>query len=398
MPDLSILTLLGVLILPHFTIAQKNISGYSRWQFTTYFTYNGGFGISAGNGLWIERKGIIQPALNISGNFVFSKHNLANKNRAGSRLQFNGVITPIAIFKLSPRNGYYESINTFYFGNSNAVMSNFSYHLAFGSNFIINPKTNKSLSDNVFKLQKLNVPNIYSTKNRAQQQLYLGARFGGTYKQDHSPSFSVKFNLYEDHMLIPTLFSGFADHFDRFYTGGGNLEFSFYRPGMSNGPWKIVLYDDVYTGTFEREMFDHPDIYDLKADNFASNSTMRRRVGRFVVQEPGQKLFNSGRFFGYVEVPFSTNSGKLPPFSGPLNLRILLGVQGGENSMEFQNLIHNSTTIDKINPNVGTEELYIRKGSDKKHFERLHHFYPATRKGRFIWGISTSVAPLKTNK
>lgn len=168
---------------------------------------------------------------------------------------------------------------------------------------------------------------------------------------------------------------------------------------------KVVLYDDVYTGTFEREMFDVPDIYDLGEENFASNSTVRRRTGRFVAQEPGQKLFNTGRFFGYVELPIANrNIGELPLIKQPGQVRFMFGMEGGRAGMAFQDMIHDASTIDKINPksvvdpqNPDRVLLYPRKGGHKAHFERLHHFYPVTRKGRVMFGISTTLGPSKTN-
>lgn len=381
--------------------SQKPLSGYGRWQVTTYVTYNGGFGVSLGRGMWIEREHY-QPSFNLSVNGVFSKHNIANKNRAGSRFQFNAVITPLIIFGKC-RNGYYETLNTFYFGNANAVISNFTNHFAIGSNFVVSPKTNKGLTDNPLNIQKLNTPNIYSNKNRAQQLIYLGVRVGGKAKEGGSWSFN--FNLYEDHMIIPLLFSGFADHFDRFYTGGGNLGFNFYLPGLKSGPLKFVLYDDVYTGTFEREMFDSPDIYDLGEENFASNNTIKRRTGRFVAQEPGQKLFNVGRFFGFVEVPLANRTnGKLPLIRQPGQLRLMFGMEGGRAGMLAQDMIHDISTIDKINPKSVLDPLhpnqlllYPRNKGHTKYFERLHHFYPVTRKGRIMWGGSFTLGPKKTN-
>jgi hypothetical protein len=388
----GILVILFTLVLRLTVCGQTSkIGGYGRWQCTAYFTYNGGSGFSIGRGMWIEKDNV-QPALNFSVNGVFSRHNIGNKNRAGSRFQINAVLSPMVVMGFR-RKSYYETLNSFYFGNSNAVISNFTEHLAIGTHFVLSPKSSKSLID-----RKLSEENIYSNKNRTQQLVYLGVRFGNQSDRHKNP-WSVKLNLYEDFMVLKQYLSFLADHFDRFYTGGGNFEFSRYGPDLKNGPLKIALYNDVYTGTFEREMFDYPDIYDLKADKFASNSSKKRRNARYVAQDPGQKLFNVGRFFGYIEFPVYNGKGDVDflTLKQPLNVRLMLGKEGGTAGMGFQDLIHDTSLIDKINSNGDLDRFYALNKQNKSSFERLHHFYPVTKRGRWLYGISTTLGPVKTN-
>ena len=118
------------------------------------------------------------------------------------------------------------------------------------------------------------------------------------------------------------------------------------------------------------------------------------RHPRYVAQEPGQKLFNVGRTFGVVEYEFQ--SAAAPGFRSPVG--VVVGSQGGHYNMWSQNIIHNYFRGNKIRPQdkVGQHDrlftkLSKRAGGSKSSFERLHHFYPASKTGRWIFGVTGSI-------
>lgn len=362
--------------------SQDRWPGYSNIRASIYATFNGGFGGNVGFGYWVVREDLIwnidlQPGVNLSVNFSSTRRSLGNKNRAGSRTQLNTVISPITIFGCGGQVPF-QSVNTFYFGNNNAILNNNQYYLCLGTNHLVTPKSNNSVFNGKFSPN-----NVYSSKNRSQQLIYIGVKVGNKVRTEiineqevrtNNP-FSVTLNFYEDHMVLPLLFQRYADHYDRFFTGGGNLQFTRFDKRNPFQPFKISLFNEVYTGSFERDTFDYPDIYDPESERADSN-TSKSRYPRYVAQDPGQVLYNVGRTFFDVELPVSVNNNMM-------QLNLLVGTIGGEANMGVQDYIHAITgTVDKINSSKDPNKLY----TSKKDLERLHRFYPASKYSRFFFG------------
>ena len=332
-------------------VAQMNV------KLGGYGLLHGGFGFSAGIGFW-SNYNQVQPGCNLSVNLVGSKANVGNRDRYLTNWQLNTVLTPMLTFGVGGGRGLYQEINPFYFGTAGAVYANYRYSVTVGSNFVVMPR---GVGDN-----------IATARNRTQQLIYLGLR-GGTDQWD------LNLNIYEDFFGTDNAaLQGLADNFDRFYTGGGNLQFR-------TSSYKIKQYADIYTGNFPRDLFDSPDLYHLYENDLNRcpddwiGVGKARRHPRYVAQDPGQKLFNKGRNIIVVE----WSPGALQQMAFQPSLQAYIGWQGGLNQMIAQNLIHNTIKINKVNPRVEhPDELQTNPALQ----ERLHHFYPATQRGRFVVG------------
>lgn len=385
-------------------------NSYFNFRLSGYLVLHGKGtgGISASFGTWKElvmggEKFCFrsQPGFNLSGNFVIGQDNLGNRSRYKTRYQFNLVASPLFTIG-SNRRGMYEEIAPFYFGNANSVYANYKGSLTIGTNFVLMPQGVRR--------------NIGTFRNRTQQLIYIGFRV----PLCKNGIQNFQFNIYEDFLGFTNKVQGFADNFDRFYTGGGNAQIRF------SENIKTKFYSEIYTGNFNRDMFDYPDLYlpdeyliDKKGKGISTKFKHHRkgdstynRHPRFVAQEPGQKIFNIGRSFFEVEV--GANSNHLPDYytlkdsefkksysrgSNPYTISGYFGWQGGHKQMKVQNNIHNFDTIDKINLNIDSDPLdtlNIEKGNKKK-FERLHHFYPSYENGEIIYGLGTSLNILYNN-
>lgn len=321
-----------------------------------YKILKGGYGFSAAIGFWAKFNRL-QPACNLSFNFVGGKANLGNRNRYLTNWQINTILTPMLTFGWGD-DGAYQEINPFYFGSLGAVYAFYRSSITLGSNFVVMPRAVGR--------------NVTTYRNRTQQLIYLGIRAG-------TNDWDVNINVYEDFFGTDNaILQGLADNYDRFYTGGFNVQLRYQKV-------KAKFYSDTYTGNFPRDLFDAPDLY-IPYQNAAGEfdckligSQVRQRHPRYVAQEPGQKLFNTGRNFLVLEV--------MPPNpTYNLSYQLYAGWQGGHAQMAVQNWIHglSISTIDKINPRFKPNDLHHDK--PKREQERLHRFYPAYDKGSFIFG------------
>lgn len=342
---------------------------------SAYLLLNGGWGITSSFGTWIRFKHT-QPSFNVSLNLLGSESNLGNRNRYLTNYQINAVLSPL--ITIGTATGLFQEVNPFYFGASSSIYSDFRQSITIGSNFVVMPRGIGR--------------NITTFRNRTQQLVYLGLRAGTT-------DWDVNFNIYEDFFGTDNaMLQGLADNYDRFYTGGGNLQLRFKNI-------KAKLYSEIYTGNFQRDLFDNPDLYEpykprisRRPNNFIepagvrpgqSRSKVRTRHPRYVAQEPGQKLFNTGRTFFALEVApgsFGDNDNRfsVPSWEG------YIGFQGGVKQMGVQNVIHSWSTINKINVNAIPGEQPDTLHNKKSQRERLHRFYPAYEKSIVIGGIGSS--------
>lgn len=406
------LTIAFFLILTSITtslFAQKNeVANFYNTNLSIFLRSDYSVSVSWSAAIWYEQKHF-QPAINYSANLILGRKMLGNKNRAGSRFQITQILSPVFIGGLR-RNSMYLPISTLYKDNSYSVLSNFNNHFAVGSNFILTPKSTKS----ILNPTKITRQNVYTNKNRAQQLLYLGVRLGWVSKEksnrrERKDSLVVRnYNSFfldfpEDNMILPEIFHSFADHFDRFYTGGLALSYSkfklkMYQNGFSSFEKKFStrLATEVYTGTFKRDLFDYPDIYDIKANRFRSNDEKQRRIARYVAQEPGQRLYNQGQTYLDIDIPIWRGL-------SVHNFKFNLAYVNGKTGLLVQDWNHNSSKINKINPTAKkftkTDfDFFPSKGKtilqdkeevkNKIFFESLHHFYTNTKYGYFTAGVN----------
>jgi hypothetical protein len=340
-------------------------------RFGAYALLRGGYGLSTSIGFW-SKYTRLQPGCNLSVNLVGSKANLGNRDRYLTNWQINTILTPLITFGWG--QGLYQEISPFYFGTLGAVYADFRSSITLGSNFVVMPR---GLGRNVT-----------TYRNRTQQVVYVGLR-GGTKDWDFN------LNVYDDFLGTDKgALQGLADNYDRFYTGGGNLQFR-------TRYMRVKQYADIYTGNFSRDLFDTPDLY-FPYDKSSSTEPDRwigrgraKRHPRFVSQDPGQKLFNTGRNFTVLELSPEAFGQSVWAANHP-TFQLYGGWQGGHNQMTAQNLIHSASRIDKINPRYLSPDTLLDKGWKR---ERLHWFFPAYEKGRFIIGgglFLNTVPSLKT--
>ncbi len=336
---------------------QNKSTGYFNVKVSGYLLFNGGGGISTAIGSWIAFRHL-QPSFNMSLNMVFNRYNLGNRNRYLTRWQLNTVLSPMITLGTKSR-ALYQEINPFYFGNLGAVYANYQHSLTLGSDFVVMPRGIRK--------------NLSTFRNRTQQLIYVGVRTGGK-------DWDINLNVYEDYLIFTDsgFFQGLADNFDRFYTGGGNLQLRYQH-------FKAKLYSEIYTGNFQRDLFDHPDLYHPYVSDTSTNADDwiggkgNRRHPRYVAQEAGQKLFNKGRTFVAVELDprYSKNTANM-------TVQAYFGIQGGKVNMKVQDWIHGLDKLKKINPTLSAHPDSL--GNSARIRERLHWFYPANETYNFIWG------------
>ena len=280
------------------------------------------------------------------------------------------------------RKANFEEIAIFKIGHANALVSNNRWQGVLGSNFILTPKSNV----NVFRAN-FNKDNVYTSKNRSQQLIFVGIRGGFDFGNNRRTSF--QFMHYNDNMLIPYILQRYADNYDRFYTGGLRASINYYGTAdrLGNNPFSVTYASDVYTGSFDRDMFDNPDIYDIN-ERFDTHKVEITRRARFVNQEPGERMLNEGRKILNFNIPFQSSVSPLIDQYRNAGINFFVGIQGGEQGMRSQNRNHSKKPIYKVNqrkydPNM----LYDITGKDKIKLERLHWFDPTVERGRFIFGI-----------
>lgn len=348
---------------------QNKSTGYYNVKVSGYLLFNGGGGISAAIGSWIAFKHL-QPSFNMSFNMVFNRYNLGNRNRYLTRWQMNTVLSPMITVGTKSR-AITQEISPFYFGNLGAVYSDYQHSFTLGSDFVVMPRGIRK--------------NLSTFRNRTQQLIYIGIRSGGK-------EWDINLNVYEDYLLFTdtAFFQGLADNFDRFYTGGGNLQLRYQN-------FKAKLYSEIYTGNFQRDLFDHPDLYHPYLSDTAQvpkhliGGKNNKRHPRYVAQEPGQKLFNKGRTF----IAFEFN-----PLSSPnptnMTLQAYIGFQGGEYNMKIQDWIHGLDKLKKVNTHFSSTPDSL--GNPKRIQERLHRFYPANKEANMIWGAGLFLNTIPTIK
>ncbi len=373
--------------------SQKKINGYFNFKAGGYFTFNGGIGINVGTAYWIERKLFqkidMQNGINTSFNLLINHYSLGNKNRAGSRVQMNTILSPMTVFGIT-KMAYYDEINPFYFGNANAMINNNQNRFVIGSSLVLTPKSNLSLAN-----RKFIGDNVYTSKNKAQQLIFFNLKLG--YRNADSSGISFELSHCNDNMIIPNLFQKNADHYDRYYTGGTRYLLNIIPKNLIYSPIKLSFVNEIYTGSFNRDLFDFPDIYDVDAPKFDSNEQAISRNARYVAQDPGERMLNVGRKLFMLDIPIKTGgiyNGNLLNKSTYINL--IAGKQGGENGMRFQNKNHSKKPINKVNAlRYNPDFLYNVSKKEKQYLERVHHFYPATARSRWVVGGSLNL--IQTN-
>ena len=348
---------------------QNQSKGYFNVKVSGYFLFNGGGGISAAIGTWIAFKHL-QPSFNMSVNTVFSQYNLGNRNHFLTRWQLNTVLSPM-ITVGGGRGALPQEIASFYFGSLAAVYADYQHSLTVGSNFVVMPRGIGR--------------NLITFRNRTQQLVYIGLRSGGK-------DWDINLNVFDDYLVFTDsgIFQGLADNFDRFYTGGGSLQVRFQN-------FRAKLHSEIYTGNFQRDIFDYPDLYlpySSDTDSVGVNrigSKKNRRHPRYVAQEPGQKLFNKGRTFIALEFdPFTSKNGNNMTVQG------YFGFQGGDDNMKMQDWIHGTDSINKINVKLSANPDSLQNDASIR--ERLHRFYPSTTKAVGIWGAGLFINTIPKRK
>ncbi len=334
----------------NFAIAEaaNNNFGYNI-KFSCNFLINGGYNFGAGIGTW-KKFNTFQPSTNISLNFVQGRNNLGNRNRKGkgSNRQTNLIISPMLTIGANKR-GYPEFINPFYLGNTGAVISDYCSSFTIGTNFITLPRGERE--------------NSFTSRNRTQQLIFLQAKAG------LDSSRNITLNFYEDFVIFTNwfVFKGLADNYDRFYTGGGNVQVRL------NNKTRFSIYSEIYTGTFNKDLFDYPDLYN---PNHTIGCGEKLRGIRTVAQEAGQKLFNSGRTLFGLE--HSVNNYQ--------TITSFLGRQDGPNQMKPQNWFHDATKIARP-INSDADNLYKYKGSDKAKLASIHRFTANYEEPKWVFGL-----------
>lgn len=343
----------------------------SRYQLYNSFKVSGSFFIHGGGFLGIAygfaaRGNFVQPALNVSVSARFGASNLGNRSRYKTDWQLNTIISPLVTIGSKRRTGYFEEINPAYFGNVSSVYSNYMNTVTLGSSFVVMPKG-------------LGL-NIETSRNRSQQLVYVQLKAGWAYNKNDSlrrDYGSFQFNMYEDFLFTdrPAL-QAFADNFDRFFTGGGNVQLRL------NRHWQIRLYNEVYTGNNYRDDFDYPDWVDSSNVSLNDNkwgNRYKKRQARYAYQDAGQQQFNKGRSFFVVE--YSPHQ----EFRQRYNYHAYFGWQKAA-SMRSQNFIHSHINrIDKALPGSYGDKKLITKCRE---MDQLHFFYPSNKEdARFIYGL-----------
>ncbi len=333
-------------------------------QISIYSIIRGGYGLSLASG-FAYNTSWWQASLNASLNFMLGKNNIGSYKRWSDRKNIKLKDNPnwwLATIAFSPmltvgskkRYLYYEELNPMYFGYSSVIGNNFLHAFTLGTTFITMPKGRNS--------------NIVTPRNRSQHLLYM---------QIKSADFLL--NVVEDYLVFTEwgAFQFLADNRDRYYTGGGNIQF------RVNHFYKIKFYTETYTGTSYPDYLDYPDVGSPgKRPYFRLRSKTLRE--KYAYQDPGQKSLNNSRNFFVFEHPFNNTNSLTNNISGFTNLQFYFGWAGGLVNGLQQHLIHNSMSISR---NVSLRDTKGRK-------DQLHHFdykVPPHDAGRMIIGAGTVI-------
>lgn len=386
---LTILLLQSTLILaqsiPDPFVASKPRDGFAV-RASGYVLLNGGVAFSLGCGFW-HRFEYVQPSLNTSINILLNRHHLGNRDRIKTNWQINTILSPMLTIGLGAKRGFYEEINPFYMSNSGAVYNDYCRSITLGTSFVTMPK-GKGV-------------NISTSRNRGQQLLYVQLRLGGDTLNSKGFN-SFIFNIYEDYFAITDNSIGqlFVDNYDRFYTGGANVQVRCHQF------YKFKLYSEIYTGTSEIDRFDYPDLVQLTAKKEGKVVPVDRgkeqglrfftgpkRKVRWASQEAGQKMLNVGQTLLSFEFPLQHQPNHL--WTAPRG-EIYIGAQGGKPNMWSQNMIHNAIKIKKVAvdsgpSNYNPDDTLIH---ENKYKDRYHYFKPNRDYTRFVIGGGTHYRPI----
>ncbi|MCX6352758.1 MAG: hypothetical protein NTX03_13010, partial [Bacteroidetes bacterium] len=276
---------------------------------------------------------------------------------------FNCFINPMISFYMYNVKYRYEEIDPFYFGYSSAVYNNYKSAITLGTAFVTRPRGKGN--------------NIMTARNRSQQLTTIQIKAG---VNDKTKS-CIILNAYEDYLVFTETELGqiFADNRDRYYTGGGSLQFRY------NQFVKFKFFSDVYTGNSYKDQFNRPDL--ITEDSFGNHGGIRRffsgvrRASRYSYQDDGQPNYNRGRSMLEIDyTPAYDPRLVLPRVDlSSTTISLLVGVSGGAGNMWLQNAVHNSLSINKkVN------------GADKP--DRFHRFYVGKDKPSiFIMGAKTDL-------
>jgi hypothetical protein len=345
-----------------------------------YILFNGGAAISIGCGFWRKFE-YVQPSFNTSFNVLLNRHHIGNRDRIKTNWQINTIFSPM--LTIGTGRGFYEEINPFYMSSAGAVYNNYRYSMTLGTSFVTMPK-GKGV-------------NISTSRNRGQQLLYVQLRIGGKDTLKENALNSFVFNIYEDYFAVTDNSIGqiFVDNFDRFYTGGANIQFRFCQF------YKIKVYSEIYTGTSQIDRFDYPDLVQLATkkdttmiyEDIGKESGWRffagpKRKKRWVSQEAGQKMLNNGQTLLTFEFPLSKYPSHL--WNHPTG-EVYFGTQGGNFNMWSQNMIHNAIKIKKVAmdsapTNYNPEGTLIHENRYK---DRFHRFKPNMDHCPLVLGFGT---------
>lgn len=358
--------------------SESPLPAMSSFKVSSYFLIHGGYSLSGSFAYWKTFK-YVQPAANVSVNLLIGRNHLGNRDRYKSNWQINTVISPILTFKMpsyaANRRGIYEEINPFYLGNSSSIYNNYHSSFSLGTSFVTMPKGKGK--------------NIGTSRNRSQQLIFVNLRIGA--KKDSIRNFSL--NLYEDFLGTDNFFGqAFADNWDRYYTGGGNLQYRI------NSFYKVKVFSEIYTGTATRDQFDNPDIVSYK-DKEGKDATFGNNRGfvkffwgpvrdaRYAAQESGQKMLNSGRFLAALEYTPNALNNAFPK----IKYDFYAGTQGGNLGMWIQNMIHSAVKIDKVlDKSKSADELHFKK----RELDRYHRFMPNMKVVRPVFGAGMNYATI----
>lgn len=329
-------------------------------QITVYNIIRGGYGISFASG-FAYNNSWWQSSLNASINFIFGKNNLGNYKRWDDKKNINLknnpnwwlctiAFSPMITFGSQNRYTFYEELNPMYFGYSSAIGNNFKHAFTLGTTFITMPKGKYA--------------NIVTPRNRSQHLLYLQFKSG-----------DFLLNVVEDYLAFTEygIFQALADNRDRYYTGGGSVQFRI------NSFYKLKFYTETYTGTSYPDYLDYPDVASPNRKPYFrfKSKTLREK---YAYQDPGQKSLNNSRNFFEFEIPYTIQNNLTSRIDGFSNIQLYMGWSGGLVNGLQQHLIHNAMPIGR---NVALRDYKNRK-------DQLHHFdykVPPHDAGRMIFGL-----------
>lgn len=337
---------------------------YARIKSGDFYKPSGN--LSVAFGAWNNfRK--FQPGSNLSATMNFGPWHLGNNPTDKNKLQLNLVLTPMLTYALDKNvNLFYDEINPSYLGFATAVYSNYKNQITLGTSFVMGPKGR-------FK-------NINTPRNKSQQLIYLGI------KKSLGVNSNISLNVCEDYLGFTdnAIGENLCDNRDRFYTGGGNVQFRL------NNEFVFKYYSEVYTGISYPNVVAYPDLV-ISEDTIGSNNKFIKKFAgpkrflRVAFQDPGQHLLNTGRnVFALEYTPHILPNTQLYQTISTPKVQLFIGTQEGNNNMWIQNAIHNGIKIKKF---TSTGLRTNNNGSISKEYDRFHRFMPREKKARFLLGV-----------